>query len=101
MSGPAWNAALGVILTLLLNLATFAFAWGRVNSTVNRLKEDVEGLQKEMKGLQELEKQVARMAERQDMWIEQLKEISASIRWMREPAPPYRPSTLPRGTTDK
>ena len=100
MPGPAWIAVAGVILTLLLNLATFAFAWGRLNSTVTTLKKDVEGLQTDMQGLNELKVQVARMAERQDMWIEQLKELSANLRWMRADQVPGYKANLPRGAAE-
>ena len=43
-------------------------------------------LEKEIGPLKALATQVARIAERQDMWIEQLRDLNASIRWMRDPA---------------
>lgn len=51
-----------------------------------KLTQRVTTLEKEMGPLKALATQVARIAERQDMWIEQLRDLNASIRWMRDPA---------------
>lgn len=51
-----------------------------------RLTQRVVTLEKEVDPLKVLPVQITRIETRQDTWIEQLKDLNASIRWMREPA---------------
>jgi hypothetical protein len=83
MTPAAWIAICGLVFTGIVQ-AVGLVIWGA------RLTQRVKTLEEEMEPLKGLLVQVARMAERQDMWIEQLKELNASIRWMRNPAE-YRP----------
>ena len=64
----------------VLGQAIWLVTWGA------RLTQRVVTLEKEIGPLKALATQVARIAERQDMWIEQLRDLNASIRWMRDPA---------------
>ena len=79
MSPPIMLSLLGLAFAVLLQ-AVWLVVWGA------RLTQRVVTLEEEIGPLRALATQVARIAERQDMWIEQLKDLNASIRWMREPA---------------
>jgi hypothetical protein len=59
---------------------------GKKDGALTALTARVSSLESEVKAIGKLELQVAKIGERQDMWIEQLKDLNASIRWMREPA---------------
>jgi len=70
--------------------------YGVLKASVSALAARVTALEGEMRTLNDLKNEVTRIATRQDTWIEQLKELNASIRWMRDPAgyePP--PSVTP------
>ena len=83
---------------LLINISTLAVGYGVLRGTVNSLTARVGALETEMGALNDLKIKVAEIATRQETWIEQLKELNASIRWMREPAPsePMQPPTSGR-----
>lgn len=94
---PASWIALGIGLTsLVLNLLTLAIGYGVLRGTVQALGKRVEALEVEIGALTELRIQVGKIGERQDIWIEQLKELNASVRWMREPAPAEPMRSPPR-----
>lgn len=50
-----------------------------------KLTQRVVTLERDMEPLKGLPIAIAKIGERQDMWIEQLKDLNSSIRWMREP----------------
>jgi hypothetical protein len=87
---------------LMLNVGTLLVGYGVLSGTVKALGSRVAGLEDEMGALNELKVEVGKIATRQDMWIEQLKELNASVRWMRQPAdytpdPARSPKRGPRG----
>lgn len=94
MAATAWIALGGVLLTAVLNAAGYLIAWGVMKQTVKSLDGRVTALEAEIKAIDQLRNDVIRIGERQDMWIEQLKELNSSIRWMRDPAP-IEPPPLP------
>ena len=79
----------------LLGQTIWLVTWGA------RLTQRVVTLEKEMGPLKALATQVARIAERQDMWIEQLRDLNASIRWMRDPADHGAKAHVPRSAAAK
>jgi len=90
---PAIYVALaGLILTLLVNGAGWMLLLGKKDGALTALTARVSSLESEVKAIGKLELQVAKIGERQDMWIEQLKDLNASIRWMRDPAEPTKAS---------
>lgn len=87
MTPASWIALAIGLTSLVLNLLTLAIGYGVLRGTVQALGKRVEALEVEIGALTELRIQVGKIGERQDIWIEQLKELNASVRWMREPAP--------------
>ena len=77
---PAVLTSLAALALGALVQTVWLVVWGA------RLTQRVVTLEKDIGPLKDLATQVARIAERQDMWIEQLKDLNAAIRWMREPA---------------
>lgn len=78
--------ALIALGALVVNLSVIAVGYGVLKGTVAALAARISALEGEMGTLNDLKLKVTEIATRQDMWIEQLKELNASIRWMREPA---------------
>lgn len=99
MNPDAWVALVIGGIALLLNLVTLAVGYGLQQGAAKALAGRVTALEGEMTPLNELKVKVAEIATRQETWIEQLKDLNASIRWMRKPAeyddamaaPPARP----------
>ena len=89
MSTAVWVAVVGLIITVIIQAVGLVIWGARLTQRVNVLEDEVEPLKA-------LAIQIARMEVKQDQLFEQLKELSASVRWMRDPAPPYR-ATMPRG----
>lgn len=87
------------VATLTLSFVTIAIGYGVLKATVDALGKRVVALEAEISALTELKITVAKIGERQDIWIEQLRELNASVRWMREPAPAeiHKPPTRARG----
>jgi hypothetical protein len=84
VSFATWISLAGLAATLLFNLAAHLVAWGALNARVKALEAEVgciDGLRLEL----------AKISERQEIWIEQLRDLNASVRWMREPAGPTAP----------
>jgi hypothetical protein len=79
MTDTAWIAVGGLILTASIQ-ALGLVIWG------SRLTQRVKTLEDEVAPLKRLLVQVARLEVKQDGLLEQLKDLNASIRWMRQPA---------------
>jgi len=79
MTAAAWAAFVGLTITVLVQAAGLIM-WGA------RLTQRVKTLEAEVEPLKQLSLQVARMEVKQDGLLEQLKDLNASIRWMRAPA---------------
>lgn len=88
---PAWVAAVGLAVTVLLNVAGFLVAWGLLQGTVKALGDRVIALESEIAAVTELKLQVVKVETRLDALVEQLKDLNASIRWMRS-VPDYEPA---------
>jgi len=73
-----------LMTAIIGNLLVVGVAWGA-------LHQRVRSLEGEMAGLKDLDSRMARVETRIDGLYEQMKELNASIRWMRPPAETYRP----------
>ena len=87
MHAAEWIALGFGAVGILINLATLLVGYGVLRGTVNALGARVAALESELGGLNDLRLQVAKIETRLDGLIEQFKDLNASIRWMREPAP--------------
>ncbi len=98
MNPAAWIALAGAIATAGINLGGYFVAWGAMRATVVALTGRVAVLEGELRALDELKLDVARLETRLDALIEHVRDLNASIRWMRDPAEarPLR-SVPPRG----
>lgn len=98
MNAPDWLAALGMALTLLLNLAGYLVAWGVLKGTVKTLADRVATLEGEAGAVGELRVQIARVETRLDGLLEQFRDLNSAIRWMRaDVVPPPEPGPGRRG----
>jgi hypothetical protein len=88
MDPAAWIALAGAVMTATINLGGYFIAWGAMKATVVALSSRVSALEGELRALDELKLDVARLETRLDALIEQVRDLNASIRWMRDPAPP-------------
>lgn len=77
-----------LLLSLAAVLVSGGVAWGGV---VQRIKT----LELEVSAMKDLDVRVARIETKLDGLVEQLRDLAASVRWMRDPAPPYQPGPLP------
>lgn len=81
------------VLVVLLVQAAIVVIWGaRLTQRVKALEADIAPLKDEF---HKLVVQVTRLDVKQDGIIEQLRDMNASLRWLREPAS-YMPSDLKR-----
>ena len=94
MNPAAWIALAGAIVTAGINLGGYFIAWGAMRATVSALTGRVAALEGELRALDELKVDVARLETRLDALIEQVRDLNASIRWMRDPAEPHAPRSL-------
>lgn len=77
-------------LAVGLLIAGWGVSWG---SLLQRVKT----VETEMASLKDLPIQMAEVKVMVANLTEHLKDLNSSIRWMREPAPPYRPRTSKEG----
>jgi hypothetical protein len=83
MNPTAW-IALGA---LAFNALILAIGYGVLKGTVAALENRVRSLEAEIGTLNELKVTVAEVKTSLGFLVEQFKDLNASIRWMREPAP--------------
>ncbi len=86
MDAAAWIALAGAVGTLAVNAGTYLIAWGALRSTVAALALRVSALENEIDALTQLKVDVAEVKTSLGFMLEQLKDLNAAIRWMREPA---------------
>ena len=86
MDAAAWIALAGAISTAGINLGGYFIAWGAMKATVAALTGRVAVLEGELRALDDLKLDVARLETRLDALIEQVRDLNASLRWMRDPA---------------
>lgn len=89
MTVTAWIAIFGLIATGIIQ-AVGLIIWGA------RLTQRVKTLEEEVEPLKAMLVQVTRVETKVEGLLEQFKDLNASVRWMRQPAPDYQP-TIPRG----
>jgi hypothetical protein len=85
MDAAAWIALAGAVFTAGINLGGYLIAWGVMKGTVVALAARVSALEGELRALDELKLDVARLETRLDTLIEQVRDLNASLRWMRDP----------------
>ncbi len=85
-----WIAVAGVAVVAGVNLGGYLVAWGALKGQVAALGARVGALEGQMRALEELKLDVARLQTRLDTLIDQIRDLNAAIRWMREP--PSEPS---------
>jgi hypothetical protein len=87
-----WIALAGVLLAAGINLAAYLVAWGAMKGAVAALTTRVAMLEGQIRALDELKLDVARLETRLDALIEHVRDLNASLRWMREPTSQVRQS---------
>lgn len=93
MNASSW-IALGIgVISLVLNMSALFIGYGVLKGTVQAMGARIAALEGEMGTLTDLKIGVAELKTSMAFMAEQLKDLNASIRWMREPAP----ADLPRG----
>jgi hypothetical protein len=85
MDAAAWIALAGAVATAGINLGGYLIAWGVMKGTVAGLASRVSALEGELRALDELKLDVARLETRLDALIEQVRDLNAALRWMRDP----------------
>jgi hypothetical protein len=98
MNAAAWIALAGAVATAVINLGGYLIAWGAMRANIVSLTGRVTVLEGELRALDGLKLDVARLETRLDALIEHVRDLNASLRWMREP-PEARPlrAGAPRG----
>lgn len=88
MTSSAWIALGFGILSFFLNSAVLFIGYGVLKGTVTALSDRVAAHDAEIGALADLKVSVAEVKTSLTFLLEQFKDLNASIRWMREPAPP-------------
>ena len=99
MSAAAWITLVIGGLTLLLNVTALAVGYGVLLGTVKAIAARVTAIEAELKLLGDLKIELAGMKATLGALLEQFKDLNSAVRWLREPAPPYRPH-LPKGASE-
>jgi len=81
-----WIALAGVLLAAGVNAAGYLVAWGAMKGAVTALTTRIAMLEGQMRAVDEWKLDVARLETRLDALIEHVRDLNASLRWMREPA---------------
>lgn len=98
MTPSAWIALTACGLTLVFNGIALAIGYGVLKGTVAALSARVTALEGEMGAITDLKVAVGKIESKQDAMFEQLRDLAASVRWMREPAAPEAPPRRTRRT---
>jgi hypothetical protein len=85
MTPAVWISLIGALTTFAANAAGYLVGWGVMRATLGSQGERIKALEGELSALSDLKVEVAKIATRQDMLIEQFRDLNASIRWIREP----------------
>lgn len=88
MNAAAWIALGFGLVTMMLNLIALAVGYGVLKGTVQGLHDRVAALETEIGAITELKVAVGKIEAKQDAMFEQLRDLAASVRWMRDPATP-------------
>lgn len=84
-----------LILASIAGIVWLVRLEGRVNDAHRRCDD----LKSAIKGLEEMPERMARIETRLDGVLEAFRDLNASIRWMRQPAPDYQ-FNIPRRPTE-
>jgi hypothetical protein len=90
-----WIALAGIVMAAAVNAAGYLVAWGAMKGQVGALGGRVAALEGQIRALEELKLDVARLQTRLDTLIDQVRDLNAAIRWMREPPEARRGSPRP------
>jgi hypothetical protein len=97
MDAAAWIALAGAVATAGINFGGYLIAWGVMKGTIVALSARVSALEGELRALDELKLDVARLETRLDTLIEQVRDLNASLRWIRDPPEPRTRGRRPVG----
>ena len=87
MNDGALLALAGIVAAVGVNVGGWLIAWGALKGAVAALAGRVAALEADAKGMEALKLDVARLEVRLDAVVEQLKDLNAQIRWLRQPGP--------------
>lgn len=94
MNASTWIALGFGVISLVLNCGALFIGYGVLKGTVQAMGARITALEGEMGTLTDLKIGVAELKTSMGYMAEQLKDLNASIRWMRDPAPPEAPRGL-------
>jgi hydrogenase maturation factor len=80
-----WISLAGVLTAAGVNVGGYLVAWGAMKGQVGALGIRVAALEGQLRALEELKLDVARLQTRLDTLIDQVRDLNAAIRWMRDP----------------
>jgi hypothetical protein len=86
MTPAAWIAICFGLSSLVLNLVALAVGYGVLKGTVGAQDKRIKALEAEIGAVTELKVAMGEVKTSVGFLLEQLKDLNASIRWMREPA---------------
>lgn len=100
MNPAAWiTLAIGAS-GLMLNVIAIAVGYGVLRGTVVAIDGRVKALEAEVAAITDLKVAVGVVAAKQDALLEQLRDLAASVRWMRDPAATGAGSRRRRGAAE-
>lgn len=95
MTPSAWIALGFGLASVVVSLIAAAISYGILKGTVSGMEKRLDVVEQEIGSLAQLKVDVAEVKTALSFLVEQFKDLNASIRWMREPAPakPRTPRT--------
>jgi len=86
MTPAAWIALAVGLASLLLNILALSVGYGVLKGTVQGLAARVSALESEVGGLSDLKVSIAEVRATVGFVVEQLRDLNAAVRWMRNAA---------------
>lgn len=90
MTAASWIALAIGSVGLMLNVIAIAVGYGVLKGTVTAIDGRVRALEAEIGAINELKVAVGKIEAKQDAMAESMRDLAASVRWMRSPAPTGR-----------
>lgn len=87
MSAGAWIALSVGAMGFVLNVIALAVGYGVLKGTVTAIDGRVKAVEAEIGAINELKVAVVKIETKQDAMAESMRDLAASVRWMRSPAP--------------
>lgn len=84
MDSGSWIAVVGISLTILINAGGYLVAWGVMKNSVSALAKRVDALEIEAKAIGEIRVQIGKLEAQMVSVLEQLRDLNANLRWMRQ-----------------